>query len=138
MIHSYGIPGESQEARPDIDLPPPGPEWVRMTGDRPAPHFICQLNDGVGVWVEPIGPQTAPASCTRRQGLLALLEFGFKRSDIEAQIAAIADETEREEAQIEYEANVWERANPRLQQMWALLEGSPEQLDDLFRLAVTL
>ena len=82
--------------------------------------------------------QPVPASCTRRQGLLALLVFGFKRADIEAQIAAIEDETEREEAQIEYEAGVWERANPRLQQMWAALGGAPGQLDDLYRMAVTL
>lgn len=83
-------------------------------------------------------PAPVPASCTRRQGLRALLVSGFKRADIEAQIAAIEDETEREEAQIDYEASEWERANPRLQQMWALLGGAPEQLDNLFRLAVTL
>lgn len=41
-------------------------------------------------------------------------------------------------AQIEYEADTWERANPLLQQMWAQLGGTPEQLDNLFRLAVTL
>lgn len=93
-----------------------------------------------GTVIEPADPVpvSVPASCTRRQGLRALLTLGIKRADIEAHIAAIEDETEREEAQIEYEANEWERANPRLQQMWALLEGSPEQLDDLFRLAVTL
>lgn len=93
-----------------------------------------------GTVIEPADPLPlpVPASCTRRQGLLALLAFGFKRSDIEAQIAAIADETEREEAQIEYEANVWERANPRLQQMWAALGGDLASLDHLFRMAVTL
>lgn len=88
---------------------------------------------------EPQAPtDPAPTQCTRRQGLLALLSYGIKRSDIEARIAAIEDELEREEAQIEYDANDWERANPRLQQMWASLGGAPEQLDDLFRLAVTL
>lgn len=93
-----------------------------------------------GTEIEPADPAPLPipASCTRRQGLRALLASGFKRADIEAQIAAIEDETEREEAQIDYEASEWERANPRLQQMWALLGGAPEQLDDLFRLAVTL
>lgn len=79
-----------------------------------------------------------PGWCTRRQGLLALLAFGIKRADIEAQIAAIEDEIEREEAQIEYESAVWERSNPRLQQMWAALGGAPAQLVDVFRLAVTL
>ena len=104
-----------------------------MHDQRPDVGMVAQSD---GTWAQP--PQPVPASCTRRQGLLALLAFNFKRSDIEAQIAGIEGETEREEAQIEYEANVWERANPRLQQMWALLDGSPEQLDDLFRLAVTL
>ena len=41
-------------------------------------------------------------------------------------------------AQIEYEADTWERSNAFLQQMWAGLGGTPEQLDDLFRMAVTL
>lgn len=107
--------------------------WIVMVGPRPGVGFVAQAD---GTWAEP--PSLVPASCTRRQGLLALLAFGFKRADIEAQIAAINDETEREEAQIEYEANVWERANPRLQQMWAALGGAPAQLDDLYRLAVTL
>lgn len=79
-----------------------------------------------------------PQRCTRRQGLLALLAFGIKRADIEVQIAAIEDEIEREEAQIEYEASEWEIANSRLQQMWAALGGAPAQLVDVFRLAVTL
>ncbi len=107
--------------------------WVVMREQRPEAGLVALAD---GSWTEPLQP--VPASCTRRQGLRALLTLGFKRTDIEAQIAAIEDETEREEAQIDYESNVWERANPRLQQMWALLEGSPEQLDDLFRLAVTL
>lgn len=107
--------------------------WVVMQGQRPDFGFVAQAD---GSWAE--APQPVPASCTRRQGLLALLSFGFKRADIESQIAAIEDETEREEAQIEYEANDWERANPRLQQMWAAIGGTPAQLDDLYRLAVTL
>lgn len=87
--------------------------------------------------LEPPAPEV-PHACTRRQGLLALLSYGIKRSDIDAQIEAIEDELEREEAWIEYLANDWELANPRLQSMWATLGGTPEQLPDLFRLAVTL
>lgn len=104
-----------------------------MQEQRPEVGFVALAD---GSWVEP--PQPVPASCTRRQGLRALLDFGIKRADIEAQIAAIENEIEREEAQIDYEAGEWERANPRLQQMWAALGGTPAQLDDLFRLAVTL
>lgn len=79
-----------------------------------------------------------PVQCTRRQGLLALLSYGHRKADIEVLIAAVPDEIEREAALIEYEAATWERANPFLQAVWAQLGGTPEQLDDLFRLAVTL
>lgn len=85
---------------------------------------------------EPV-PEPVPDSCTRRQGLLALLAYGHRRADIEALIAAIPDELEREAALIEYESATWERANPILQQMWAELGGTPEQIGDVFRLAVT-
>lgn len=125
----FATPGESlQQVGGDC---PEG--WVVMQEQRPQIGFVALAD---GSWAEPL--QLVPASCTRRQGLLALLAFGFKRADIEAQIAAIEDEIEKEEAQIEYEANDWERGNPRLQQMWIALGGAPAQLDDLYRLAVTL
>lgn len=125
----FAMPGESLQ-QVDGDCPE---GWVVMQEQRPVFGLVARAD---GSWVEP--PQPVPVSCTRRQGLRALLVFGFKRADIEAQIAAIEDETEREEAQIDYEANEWERTNPRLQQMWAALGGAPEQFDDLFHLAVTL
>lgn len=89
----------------------------------------------------PIGPYVAPptpvpASCTRRQGRLALLHEGYLEA-VEAAIAAIEDPVQRTQAQIEYEADTWERANLFLQAMWAQLGGTPEGLDDLFRYAVT-
>lgn len=49
MIKSYGIPGESQETRTELDQSVP---YVLMSSDRPAPHYVCQVVDGVGVWVE--------------------------------------------------------------------------------------
>ena len=78
-----------------------------------------------------------PPKVTRRQGRLALLAHGHL-DDVEAVIDAIADPAERRAAQIEYEADTWERSNAFLQSMWAQLGGTPAQLDDLFRLAVTL
>ncbi|MNW16799.1 hypothetical protein D3C71_2157760 [compost metagenome] len=57
---------------------------------------------------------------------------------MEAAIAAITDPFDRRDAQIEYEAATWERGSPFVQDMWAQLGGTPEQLDDLFRMAVTL
>ena len=85
----------------------------------------------------PPTPAPVPATCTRRQGRLALLQVGYLAA-VEQAIAAIADPVQRMAAQIEYEADTWKRDNAFLQQMWAQLGGTPEQLDDLFRLAVTL
>lgn len=82
-------------------------------------------------------PDLTPTHCTRRQGRLALLAHGHLDA-VESHIAAIADNTERRAAQIEYEADTWERGNPFVQAMWAQLGGTPEQLDDLFRMAVAL
>lgn len=82
-------------------------------------------------------PTPIPATCTRRQGRLALLQAGYLTA-VEQSIAAIADPAQRMAAQIEYEADTWERDNAFLQGMWAQLGGTPEQLDDLFALAVTL
>ena len=84
---------------------------------------------------EPIS--LTPQRCTRRQGRLALLQAGYLTA-VEQSIADIADPVQLMAAQIEYEADTWERGNPFLQGMWAQLGGTPEQLDDLFQLAVTL
>jgi hypothetical protein len=97
-----------------------------------------------GVWVqqwtlveiEPV-PESVPASISRRQGRLALLVLGLL-DDAETAIAAIENDIDRREAQIEYEADTWERANPFLAQFWAQLGGRPDSLDDAFRLAASL
>lgn len=85
----------------------------------------------------PPTPAPVPATCTRRQGRLALLQAGYL-SAVEQSIATITDPAQRMAAQIEYEADTWERDNAFLQGMWAQLGGTAEQLDDLFRLASTL
>ena len=78
-----------------------------------------------------------PQFCTRRQGRLALLNVGYLGA-VESALAAIEDPTQQMAAQIEYEADTWERDNAFVQAMWAQLGGTPAQLDDLFTLAVTL
>lgn len=75
--------------------------------------------------------------CSRRQGQLALLSYGLL-DDAEAAIAAIADPIDRRAAQIEYDADTWERSNPFLLQLWTQIGGTPESLDAAFALAVTL
>lgn len=88
---------------------------------------------------EPADPVVVPvpSSCTRRQGQLALLEVE-KLDDAEAFLAAIPDAKQRRAAQIEYEADTWERSNAFVQAMWQQLGGTPPELDELFRAAVTL
>ena len=78
-----------------------------------------------------------PDRCTRRQGRLALLQAG-KLEQVEQALEAIQDPTEKKAAQIEYEADTWERGNLFLQAMWEKLDGTPDELDDLFILAVQL
>lgn len=78
-----------------------------------------------------------PKSCTRRQGRLALLAYGLL-DDAETAIAAITDAAAKREAQIEYEADTWERSNPFLASLWTQLGGTPQSLDEAFALAVTL
>ena len=114
-------------------LPPPQAGRTRMHVDG-----VWELVPNADVPPLPTYSLSPPSSsCTRRQGRLALLAHGHLAA-VEAAIAAIADPAERMAAQIEYEADTWERANPFLQATWAGLGGTPEQLDDLFRMAVTL
>lgn len=85
---------------------------------------------------EPEPDPVIPQVVTRRQGRLALLEVG-KLDDVEAAIAAIEDPAERRAAEIEYEADTWERSSAFLQAMWAQLGGTEAELDDLFVLAAS-
>lgn len=89
------------------------------------------LSDGEVVMLPPPPVDTTPRSCTRRQGRLALLASGLL-DDVEAALVG------HREYAIEYEASTWERANPVIQEIWSSLGGTPEQLADLFTLAVTL
>src|SRR2546427_10721178 len=86
---------------------------------------------------EPEHPAEAPHSCTRRQGQLALLMLGLLDA-AEAAIAAMPEGSDKRAAQIEYEADTWERHNPFLSALWAQLGGTSESLDAAFLLAVTL
>lgn len=118
------------------------PEYAQSKGWIPAEAngTVAQIGgewDGTQFHPAPPEPEPVPQSCTRRQGRLALLGVG-KLDLVESAIAAIEDPTERMAAQIEYEADTWERGNTFLQAMWAQLGGTEQELDDLFREAVTL
>lgn len=88
-------------------------------------------------WPDAEHVEAVPHSCTRRQGRLALLTLGLLE-DAEAAIAAMPDGADKRAAQIEYEADTWERHNPFLSALWTQLGGTPESLDSAFALAVTL
>lgn len=103
--------------------------------DAPADFDITRM--GEYVYAAGMLVLQPPASCTRRQGELALIEVG-KIDAVEAALASITDPIERRKAQAEYASNIWGRTNPFLQEMWAALGGTPEELDGLFQLAVTL
>lgn len=88
-------------------------------------------------------PAPVPQQCTQRQGQKALLRTpygggGNMLDAVKALIAAIPDDFERADAEIDFNAAVWERSNPTLQTMWAQLGGTQQQLDELFTLASTL
>jgi len=75
---------------------------------------------------------------TMRQARRALLDAGLL-DQVDAAIAAIADATERRQAEIDWEyATTVERLWPWVQTLGAALGLSAEALDALFELAATL
>lgn len=111
------------------------PNWARVSGQVSMGWW---RTDEDASWMPPVPlEEPVPVSCTRRQGQLALLSSGLLDA-IEAAIAAIDDPQGRRQAQIEYGADVWQRGNAFLSQLWAHIGGTPDSLDDAFRLAVKL
>lgn len=105
--------------------------FITMSSQRPGADYVAA--DG-GTWIKLVG---VPQFCTRRQGRLALLSVG-KLEQVEAYLSSIEDPVQRMAAQVEYEADTWERSNPLLRQLWEMLGGTEAELDALFTLAVTL
>ena len=131
-IYSGAIEVTDQLASLPMGMTIPPPE---LTGTQVA-RWIVTGWEVLPEYPAPPPPPT-PASCSRRQAELALLQVGMLGT-LQAAIEAIADPIEKRRAQIEYSADVWERSNPFMQQAWAQLGGTTEQLDGLYRLAVTL
>lgn len=130
----------------DLEIDHPSYGWIPFTAapddvESLGPTLYAQAIAGkfgeISPYVAPEPVVVVPASCTRRQGRLALLNAG-KLDAVETAIDAIADPTGKRQAQIEYDADTWERGNVFLQSMWATLGGTSEELDALFTLAVTL
>lgn len=117
-------------------------EWMGRAGV-PAPEHNPQTHGCFWrgdswelVAAEPAKPPV-PQSCTNRQGKLALIELGYYTAAIDL-LAAIEDPIEKLKAEVEWNAPTFERDSQFLQGVWEQLGGTPEQLDDAFRLAVTL
>lgn len=78
------------------------------------------------------------SSLTRRQFKLALLENGLLEN-IEQMIGAIEDPSLKSRIQIEYsESERFERTNDSVQYMLGVLNLSSEQVDEMWRYAMTL
>lgn len=132
MVESYGKPGESQETRVNPGVDAPTAPYVKMLGDRPQPHYVCQTVDGGGVWVEP--PPPVPEEITTRQGKHELIDMGLY-NEAEALIAAIPDDKERAKAQVSWNNHIWHIEDPLIQALWMALGKSDGELEDAFRRA---
>jgi hypothetical protein len=84
-----------------------------------------------------LAPVYVPSSCSRIQGLLALLRAGIPdpKAAIAKAIAAIPDPVERMAMEIKVEEPVWQRSNPLIAQLGAALGFDEKQIDALFTAA---
>lgn len=83
-------------------------------------------------------PPTIPASVTRRQ-LKQWLVLAGKYSAVEAALAAIPDETDRQLAQIWWvDATEFERTHPLVSQIGAVVGMTDAEIDAAFTEAATL
>jgi len=99
-------------------------------------NVLSQFNPEY-VWAVTYEAPPVPA-LTRRQFRLALATNGYSLTDIEALIAQIEDDTQRQIIQIEWQdATVFKRNNSSLFAMAALMGLSAEQVDALWAQALT-
>lgn len=93
---------------------------------------------GANAWVPSVTQEVYP-NLTARQLRLMLLNVGITPAMVAAEIAAIADETDRAAAEIEWEyASSYERTHPLIDQMAAAFSLPPEQVDTLWIAAADL
>ncbi|WP_210204568.1 hypothetical protein [Microvirga sp. 17 mud 1-3] len=123
-IHGSNIPADAVEITDD--------EHAALMAGQAAGKRIVPDENGRPILADPPpAPPSIPKRVTRRQGRLALLDAGLLDA-VESAIDAITDPTEKRAAQIEYEAETWERGNAFLMGMWAQIGGTDADLDALF------
>lgn len=84
-------------------------------------------------------PEPHVPTLTRRQLRLGLRSQGITVADVEAIIAAIPDELERDNAHIEWsDATSYERGHPLVDQIGEAIGLTPEQIDGMWSAAAAL
>jgi len=116
--------------------------WVAVEDNSTIERFGFSRADFPGATPPPLPAYEAPAvvvpaTVSRRQGRLALLDAGLL-DQVEAYIAGIEDLMTKRRAQLEYEASIWDRSNPFLCQLWSDLGKTESELDALFVVAAGL
>lgn len=102
-----------------------------------------------GEWVLPPQPEPEPPTpeeirasmppLTPRQLRLGLVMNGYALGQVEQAISEIPDPQQKTIAEVEWEyATIFERANPLIDQIGAVLGLTPEQIDDMWMAALEL
>ncbi|NKI61767.1 hypothetical protein HCG46_26065 [Labrenzia sp. PO1] len=132
---------------------PNGHTETLYTGLRPGDNFgwTIKVIEAVQAWRNAGGviPEWVPPtpeelrekmpSLTARQFRLGLLQSGRSLSQVETAIAAIADPTEREKAQVEWEyAAEFNRMHPLVVSLSVTLGFTPEDVDTLWQSSLQL
>ena len=114
---------------------------IRILGDgeiqRAARAFLDQNGDEAALPYVAPSPTFPPLS--PRQLRLMILQIGLTDADVEAQIAAIPDPTERAAASIEWQwATRYDRTHPLVATLATALEFTDAELDALWAYAADL
>jgi len=127
----------------DCEIEHPLLGWIPFTASAADPEiqgrlvYVQALAMGPAPYVAP--PPLPPGPLTRRQLRLGLLANGITTAQVEAAIAAIPNEIERETAQIEWaDASQYERTHPLVDQIGAAMSLSSEQIDAMWMAAAAL
>lgn len=89
--------------------------------------------------VEPEPPALAFPTLTRKELRNGLLSIGITSAEVEAQIAVIPDQLEREAAMIDWQdTKDYRRDHPLVVEIAEAMSLPPSQVDDLWRWAATI